>query len=193
MADTQVARQESELRPAWALGRRITRRYRSRLPTKRTLLVAAALPFVTLAGCAGNNDSADTSAATTTEVAVTTAAPTTTTTTEVPTTTTTEVTTTTEPESDFPTYTEYLATLPPGTETCDTRGEVSEIGGGIFSVGGPDSQISMRDGQLVLFCPGAKLVVGEPFTGLNQNGEPLEKGALFSVSPDGSFVQLSSF
>jgi hypothetical protein len=49
------------------------------------------------------------------------------------------------------------------------------------------------DGQVVVFCPGAKLTVGEPFTGVNQSGDSLEKGALFSVNPDGTFVQLSSF
>ena len=101
--------------------------------------------------------------------------------------------TTSEAGPEYPTYAEYLATLPPGTETCGTQGEISDTGDGAVSIGGPDASLSMVDGQMVVFCPGAKLVVGEPFAGVNQNGEPLEKGALFSVDPDGSFVQLSSF
>ena len=101
--------------------------------------------------------------------------------------------TTSEAGPEFPTYAEYLATLPPGTETCGSQGEISDMGDGTVSIGGPDASISMVDGQMVVFCPGAKLVVGESFSGVNQNGEPLEQGALFSVDPDGSFVQLSSF
>src|SRR5665648_939874 len=101
--------------------------------------------------------------------------------------------TTSEAGLEYPTYAEYLATLPPGTETCGSQGEISDMGDGTVSIGGPDASISMVDGQMVVFCPGAKLVVGESFSGVNQNGEPLERGALFSVDPDGSFVQLSSF
>lgn len=155
------------------------------------MYVAPVLAVVALTACGGDSDTDDTSAATESEVTTTTDAVTLTT--EAVTTTTEAVTTTTEAGSEFPTYAEYLAALPPGTETCETQGEVSEAGDGLVNLSGENAQISMVEGQMVVFCPGAKLVVGEPFTGVNQIGEPLEKGALFSVDPDGSYVQLSSF
>lgn len=142
------------------------------------------------AACGGSDDAVSTSLATTTDVPATTSPQTTT---EAAATTTEAATTTTEAGPDFPTFDEFIASLPPGTETCDSRGEVTDEGGGIFMLGGSDAAFSMQNGQLVIFCPGAKLVVGEPFTGVNQFGDPLETGALFTADPDGNFVQLSSF
>ena len=150
--------------------------------------IGAALAFTALFGaCSSNVGKSTSTTATTTstssQAAVTTAAPTTAApTTAVPTTS----------PSKFPDFAAYAAALPAGTELCDTMGTVTG-GNGTFGLGGSDSVLSMVEGQLTIFCPGAKLTVGSPFTGLNQFGDPLQEGDLFSVKPDGSYVQLSSF
>jgi len=167
--------------------------YLSSRSATSSIVIGALLVISTLSAC-GDVDTAE---ATPTTAAVTTTEATTTTTTTPPTTiattTTTIATTTTEAGPDYPTYAEYRAALPPGTSTCDSRGEVVDMGGDLVSVGGPNAQISIVNGQMTVFCPGAKLVAGDPFSGVNQFGDPLEVGTLFSVNPDGSYVQLSSF
>lgn len=150
----------------------------------RAILLAGAVLAVgaLLSACGGSSDNAKSTTTVTTKVTASTEA-----------TTTSDLTTsTTEAASPFPDYAAYLAALPPGTETCNTKGIVTG-GGGQYGLGGPDAVLSMVNGEMTIFCPGAGLTVGDPFTGVNQFGDPLAEGDLFSVAAGGTYVQLSSF
>jgi hypothetical protein len=149
---------------------------------RTTLLALALAPALLLPACGG--DDADEQAATTTEAPATTMAAT----------TTTVATTTTE--SRFPTYDQFLATLSVGADVCGTGGGISgtplQMSLGPYSDGGP-MVASIRGGATTILCVGAKLEVVGGFEGVNQYGEPLQEGSLFTVAEDGTFVELSEF
>ena len=150
--------------------------------------------FLVLSACGDDTDSATTSAPETSTTSTTLATTTTPSTTPMTTTTTTTTApTTTAPGSDLPTYSEVVATYPAGTELCTTQAGISGGGAG-YSLGGFDGQsanIQIRNGETLFWCLGARYVVTGAM--VDEDGEPIEVGALLTLDADYRFVEVSSF
>jgi len=167
----------------------------SRWGRKVPFLGVVAALLLGVGGCGGDaaTPTTTTTEATTITETTTTTTEATTTTTEATTTTSEATTTTTNPWAGFPTYSEVVASL---TEQCNNKAGISGGEDGVYSLGdflGEPATVSIWQGSMRVFCPGAMYVVDGPIVDLNQNGEPIPVGALLTVNADLEFVQLSSF
>jgi len=117
-------------------------------------------------------------------------------TTVAPITTTTQAATTTE-GSSLPSYSDVIATYPPGTDLCNTAAGIEETAdGSSVSFGsflGENATISIRNGETQFWCLGGKYVVTGTFTQLDAEGEAIPEGAYLTFNADMEFVQISGF
>jgi hypothetical protein len=110
--------------------------------------------------------------------------------------TTTEAVTTTE-GTRLPSYSDVIATYPPGTDLCNTAAGIEETAdGGSVTFGsflGESATISIRNGETQFWCLGGKYVVTGTFSELDADGEPIPEGAYLTFNADMEFVQISGF
>lgn len=84
-----------------------------------------------------------------------------------------------------PTYSQVVATYPSGTDTCDTVADL--VAGGYNVTGG---SISMKDGEFVMPCYGAKITVTETSS---VDGVTYEPGTTLTVDAQMNLVPVSSW
>lgn len=99
-----------------------------------------------------------------------------------------------EPEDDYPTYSQFIATLAPGTSLCDVEAEIEAASDGDgYMITLLSDVLRIEEGELRTFCAGAKYTVVGPLDEVDQHGEPIPNGALLTLDEELNFVQLSSF